>query len=214
MSAPVQAVHEAASSAPRLLLKGLVFAVCVVLVAPLILAAWLEKRLVGTEVVFVSLSQLLSLVPALPGTWLRGAFYWGALERCSWQVHVGFGSIFSHRGARLGERASIGSYCVIGHADVGDAVMIGSRVSIPSGKRQHFDDEGRLSSGTRFDRVTIGEHAWLGEGAIVLADVGARSVVSAGAVVTRPMPAGVLVGGNPARVIRSIENADPADGAD
>ena len=56
---------------------------------------------------------------------------------------------------------------------------------------------------TRYDRVSIGARCWVGEGAIVLADVGADSIVAAGAVVVKPIPAACLAGGNPAQVLRS-----------
>jgi acetyltransferase-like isoleucine patch superfamily enzyme len=93
---------------------------------------------------------------------------------------------------------------VLGHVNIGADVRLASRVSIPSGRRQHLDDSGALSDGTRFDSVTIGEHCWVGEGAIVLADVGARSIVGAGAVVTRAMPGNTLVSGNPAVAVREL----------
>ena len=133
---------------------------------------------------------------------LRAAYYFGTLDECSWETNVGFGTIFSHRHARLGARASMGAYCVIGHADIGPGVRIGSRVSIPSGKRQHLDAAGRLSSSERFDTVAVGEGSWIGEGAILLAKVGYGCIVSAGAVVTTAVPDRSVVGGNPARVLR------------
>ncbi len=182
--------------------KRVVFAACLVAVSPLLLLAWLERKLSRGEGVFTGLSQLLALVPTRLGTGLRGAFYFGALERCDWETHVGFGTIFSHRAARLGSRASLGAYCVVGHAHIGPGVMIGSRVSIPSGKRQHVDDDGRLVAAGRFDTVAVGAGSWIGEGAILLADVGARAIVSAGAVVVQPVPDGCVAGGNPARVLR------------
>ena len=50
--------------------------------------------------------------------------------------------------------------------------------------------------------VTIGEGAWIGAGAIVLADVGKGTVVAAGSVVTKPLPEFVVAAGVPAKVIR------------
>lgn len=54
--------------------------------------------------------------------------------------------------------------------------------------------------------VQIGSHAWIGFNSIILKGVtiGDRSVVAAGSVVTHDVPADTLVGGNPARVLRTI----------
>ncbi len=55
--------------------------------------------------------------------------------------------------------------------------------------------------------ITIGDNVWLGGGVIVCpgVSIGENSVIGAGAVVTRDLPAGVVAVGNPARVIRSID---------
>lgn len=56
--------------------------------------------------------------------------------------------------------------------------------------------------------VTIGDNVWLGGGVIVLPGVtiGANTVVGAGAVVTKDLPANVVALGNPARVVRHLED--------
>jgi acetyltransferase-like isoleucine patch superfamily enzyme len=188
------------------LVKRALFALALAIAWPFCLVAWLERVSGKGDEVFQFCAQCLAIVPGLPGAYLRGAFYFGSLEHCDWEVRIGFGSIFVKRAARVSKHVSLGNYCVIGHADIGQAVMIGSRVSIPSGKRQHLDESGRLS-GTKgqFDRVAIGARSWVGEGAIVLADVGEDCIVGAGAVVTHTMPARSLSSGNPARSVRSIE---------
>ena len=99
----------------------------------------------------------------------------------------------------------MGAFCVIGSAAIDDEVMIGSRVSIPSGKRQHIDEEGQLTSATRIDRVRIGKKTWIGEGAIILADVGSQCIVSAGTVVIENTPDRQLVAGNPGKVVRALK---------
>ncbi|MCD4853325.1 sugar O-acetyltransferase [Arthrobacter sp. AK01] len=54
--------------------------------------------------------------------------------------------------------------------------------------------------------IVIGDNVWLGGGVIVLAGVtiGENSVVGAGSVVTKDLPADVLAVGSPAKVIKSI----------
>jgi len=198
----------------RRAVKAAVFGVAWLCVLPLIVISWLEKNLIRSEVLFVSASQLLAIVPSPIGSFMRAAFYSCTLNRCSWEVHIGFGSLFTHRGAALGARVSTGAYCVIGHADIGDDVMMASRVSIPSGKRQHLDDEGNLAPVLRFDRVAIGSECWVGEGAIILADVGPRAIVSAGALVIKTMPGGCLIGGNPARVLKELGSPSAAPAAE
>ena len=61
---------------------------------------------------------------------------------------------------------------------------MGSRVSIPSGRRQHLDEAGRLADVDRFDVVSVGSGCWVGEGSILLASIGDRCIVSAGAMTT------------------------------
>jgi len=187
----------------RRAIKALVFGIAWIAVSPLILLTWLEAKLSRSEHVFQFCAHLVAPLPGWPGAKLRGAFYCATLANCHWETHIGFGSIFTHRGATLAPNVSIGAYCVIGHADLGAGVMTGSRVSIPSGKRQHFGGEGELVSETRYDTVRIGAGCWVGEGAIVLAEVGAGSVVAAGAVIVKPVPERCLVGGNPGQVLRS-----------
>ncbi len=55
--------------------------------------------------------------------------------------------------------------------------------------------------------IVIGDNVWLGGGAIICpgVSVGENSVVAAGAVVTKDVPANVVVAGVPAKVIRTLE---------
>ena len=183
-------------------IKKCLFAIALVLTSPLIVVAWLEKSLTSQTRWFVSLSQLLSLVPGHTGSYLRAAYCFAILDQCDWEVYIGFGTYFSCRAARLGPNVSMGGYCVIGTATIEAGTLLASRVSIPSGKRQHFDDEMNIRAEPTFDRVTIGRGCWIGEGATILADIGDSSVVSAGAVVVEAMPADTIIGGNPAKVIK------------
>jgi acetyltransferase-like isoleucine patch superfamily enzyme len=89
---------------------------------------------------------------------------------------------------------------------LGRDVLLASGVQIPSGGKTHyFDDPTRpiREQGGERRMVIIGAGAWIGTGAIVLADVGKGTVVAAGAVVTKPLPDNVIAAGVPAKVIRS-----------
>jgi virginiamycin A acetyltransferase len=186
-----------------------VHAVCVVLVLPCILLAALERVLSKGEIVFAFFAQVLAPMPGPPGVFLRAAYYWATTQHSSWEIHVGFGSLLVHRGVTVRARASMGAYCVIGHADIGEQVMMGSRVSIPSGKNQHLDDSGNLSGAAlNFATVKIGAGTWVGEGAIIMANVGAHCIVSSGSVVIHDATDRVLVAGNPARVIRELTTSE------
>jgi acetyltransferase-like isoleucine patch superfamily enzyme len=188
----------------RRAVKALAFGIAALIVSPLIFMTWLESVLGKGEGVFLTCAQLVANLPGPPGAKLRGAFYWASLERCSWETHIGYGSLFTHRGATLAPHVSMGAYCVIGHAQLGAGVMMGSRVSIPSGKRQHFGDAGGIVAEARYDTVSIGPGCWIGEAACLLADVGEGCIVSAGAVVVKAMPARSVIGGNPAQVLRTL----------
>jgi acetyltransferase-like isoleucine patch superfamily enzyme len=78
-------------------------------------------------------------------------------------------------------------------------------VHILSGLRQHgFEnvDSPIKEQPGEFSQVTIGEDTWIGNGAIVGADVGKNCVIGAGSVVLKPIPDFSIAAGNPARVVK------------
>lgn len=88
---------------------------------------------------------------------------------------------------------------------IGDNVFIGPNVSIFTAC--HPLEHDRRDTGVEWaESVRIGNSVWIGGNVTILpgVTVGDRSVIGAGAVVTRDVPADVVVGGNPARVIKRI----------
>jgi maltose O-acetyltransferase len=88
---------------------------------------------------------------------------------------------------------------------IGAACQIASRVQLLTAT--HPIDPGPRRAGWEYGApITIADNVWLGGGAIVCPGVtiGEDTVVGAGAVVTRDLPAGVVAVGVPARVLREI----------
>jgi maltose O-acetyltransferase len=118
----------------------------------------------------------------------------------------------------IGRHVFINTNCTIldgAPVTIGDCVAIGPNVmlltaghSIVPEERYIVDpDTGEFIEARSINKpITIEEHCWLGAGTIVLGGVtiGAGTTVAAGSVVTRSLPARVLAGGSPARVIREI----------
>lgn len=105
---------------------------------------------------------------------------------------------------------SIGDRCFINAGAMvtaRESVTIGSDVALAyDAFVTDSDDHGLEGGPTRTEPVTIEDGAWIGARAIVLpgVTVGRRSVVAAGAIVTRDVPADTLVAGQPSREVRKL----------
>ena len=108
----------------------------------------------------------------------------------------------------VGARTFMNMGCVIldcAEVTIGDDVQIGPSVQLLT--PDHPRDPVKRRSGVESAHpITIGDDVWLGGGVIVLPGVriGARTIIGAGSVVTRDIPADVVAVGNPCRVIRSL----------
>jgi len=173
-------------------------------VLPALLLYRFESMALGEGKVFQGWSQLFGLIPGLSGVYLRRAFYRLAFRRCARGAWLGFGTVFSHSGCSIGRSAYVGVYCCLGEVTLEDDVLIGSHVSIMNGSRQHgierLDVPVREQPGI-WQHVTVGRDSWVGDRAVVMADVGRHCVVGAGSVVTAPVPDYAIVVGVPARVV-------------
>jgi maltose O-acetyltransferase len=89
---------------------------------------------------------------------------------------------------------------------IGNHVMIGPNVQIYTAAHE-LQAEARNKGWEIAKPITIEDNVWIGGSAILLPGVriGLNAVVGAGAVVSHNVPANTVVAGNPARVIREIE---------
>jgi virginiamycin A acetyltransferase len=178
---------------------------CFGIVSPLAVPVWLCAPFDRQDKLFQFGSQLMSLFPGLPGDYLRQAYYRWLLNYATTGPIVSFGSIFAQRDTTIGDRVYIGAFCNLGSSSIGNDVLIGSNVIIASPKIHAFDrtDVPISQQGGHIDKISIGDGAWLGNGCIVLNDVGAGAIVAAGAVVVKKCDRFGIYGGNPAKLIRS-----------
>ncbi|WP_425511158.1 acyltransferase [sulfur-oxidizing endosymbiont of Gigantopelta aegis] len=154
---------------------------------------------------FMSFSQLLSLLPGKLGSYLRIAFYRHTMAYCHPNVVISFATLFSQADTEIHEGVYIGPQCNIGMCRIGKNALIASGVHIMSGKHQHdFADleQPIQQQGGHFEKISIGEDCWIGNGALIMANVGKHCVVGAGSVVTTEVPDYAIVVGNPAKVVK------------
>lgn len=190
----------------RTVAKRIAFGIATVLVLPSVVSFFLRAQLFGRDRALEGSTQLLSLVPGVLGQYLRRAFLARALRRCDSSATIEFGTIFSKADAVIEAGVYVGPRCHLGLVHLERDVLLAAGVHVPSGGRTHGTDD--LSVPIReqagsLRTVRIGAGSWIGSGAIVMADVGGDTIVGAGAVVTGPLPARVVAGGVPARVLRS-----------
>jgi acetyltransferase-like isoleucine patch superfamily enzyme len=132
-------------------------------------------------------------------------------SHCTWIV--GFKVSAAPR-LLIGNRVSINYSTTISVAQcvtIGDDTMIAMHVQIYDNPSHPVSPSRRLrreSFGINDARpVIIGRNVWIGTAAIILRGVtiGDNSIVAAGAVVTKSVPANTLVAGNPAKIIKTLE---------
>jgi acetyltransferase-like isoleucine patch superfamily enzyme len=185
--------------------KAAIRGLAAVAVMPAVCSYRVRALILGPDRALQGSTQAFAVIPGLIGQYLRRAFLSRTLARCASSATIEFGTIFSSAAARIEEHAYIGPNCTLGLVHVERDVLIGPAVHIPSGRQTHGTGDPAIpirEQPGRHELVRIGAGAWIGSAAVVMADVGRSTVVGAGAVVTRPTPDEVVVGGVPARVLR------------
>ncbi len=135
---------------------------------------------------------LKALIPnAGPSLWLQPPFY------CDY----GFNMI-------VGEKVFFNFNCVVldvTYVKIGSRTLFGPNVQVYTAT--HPIDHKERSSGVEYAKpIRIGEDVWVGGSAVICPGVtiGDRTIIGAGSVVTRDIPADVFAAGNPCRVIRPL----------
>ena len=122
-------------------------------------------------------------------------------------------------GRGFGEgKVTIGDACLMSpgaRISASDEVILGDGVMMANGSYITDSDwhglYDRIDRDERITPVVIGDNVWIGDHAKVLKGVtiGENSVVAAGAIVTRDVPANVVVAGNPARIVKELDPDKP-----
>jgi maltose O-acetyltransferase len=126
------------------------------------------------------------------GLWLQPPFY------CDYGYNI-----------KAGERVFFNFNCVVldvAEVTIGSRTLFGPNVQIYTAT--HPMDYKERASGLEYAKpIAIGEDVWVGGSVVICPGVtiGDRSVIGAGSVVTKDIPADVFAAGNPCRVIRAIE---------
>lgn len=137
--------------------------------------------------------QQLALLKEIVGELAEGAFICPPFY-CTYGRHISLGvDSFVNLGATLLDNAPI---------RIGAGVMMGPNVQIYTAAHA-LDADARLAGVETALPVTVEDRVWIGGGAILLPGVtiGREAIVGAGAVVSRDVPAGARVVGNPARIL-------------
>jgi maltose O-acetyltransferase len=112
----------------------------------------------------------------------------------------------------IGDDVYINFGCVIldcGQVSIGSNTLIGPNVGLFSGNHATEAEE-RAVGGLIPKPITIGRRVWICGNVSVVPGVtiGDDTIIGAGSVVTRDIPAGVVAAGNPCRVLREITDSD------
>lgn len=151
------------------------------------------------------------------GRRLRAATAARMVDRAGQDINVESGAYFgSGKGLVIGDRSGIGIDADIhGPVTIGNDVMMGPRCTILT--RNHRIDDVTVPMNTQafaeYQPVTIEDDVWIGANVTIMPGVrvGTGSVIAAGAVVVRDVEPFAIVGGVPARLIRSRLAAETAE---
>lgn len=189
----------------NLLIKKSVSNFIALLLSPILILFHIS-RLFSNSNTFAGYAQFLSLIPGKIGSYSRVSFYRFSMKSCHYDCVIGFGTLFAQLDTEISRGVYIGPQCNIGMCKIGENCLIASGVHIMSGSMQHgFDDIDtpiQQQKGS-YKKIEIGEDSWIGNGSMVMANIGKKCVIGAGSVVTKDVSDFSIMTGNPAKLIRS-----------
>ncbi len=112
------------------------------------------------------------------------------------------------RGLIVGQKFKMMGECIIDpshcwHIKIGNNVTLAPRVHILA----HDASTGLFLKYTRFANVSIGNNVFIGAGSIILpgVEIGDNVIIGAGSIVSKNIPSNSVAAGNPAKVIKPID---------
>ena len=144
---------------------------------------------------------------------LRGLLAKGMFDKCGKNVDIEHGAfIASGVGIEIGDNSGVGLNArIAGPLTIGRDVMMAPGVMIFT-QNHAMDDLSipmRLQTAPK-KKVTIGDDVWIGANALIMpgVTVGSGSVIAAGSIVTKDVPPYTIVGGNPAKIIKTRDGRE------
>ena len=118
------------------------------------------------------------------------------------------GAVILNQGVNIGSYARIATQSKV---EIGESTLVAAYAYIGAGNHQSGDDDIPLIAREMDIKggVTIGKHCWIGAGAMILdgVTIGDGAIVGAQSLVNKDVPAGAVVAGTPARVLRKDDKA-------
>ena len=124
-------------------------------------------------------------------------------------INVEHGAYFANgRDIEIGNNSGLGIHCrVLGPICIGNDVMMGPDVIIITQNHNctRTDIPMNIQGSLTAKRVVVGDDVWIGARVIILPGVciGNGSIIGSSAVVTKDVPPYSIIGGNPARILKS-----------
>lgn len=179
--------------------------VSIIIMLPLTFLYFILKPCMNSDAWFSGFSQFLSLLPGQVGSYLRIGFYRLTMQNCHQNSVISFATLFTQCETEIGEGVYIGPQSNIGKCQIGSNCLLGSGVHIMSGKTQHnFSDLDVpiKDQGGEFTKIIVGEDSWIGNGTLIMANIGRHCIVGAGSVVIDDIEDYSIFAGNPAKFIK------------